>query len=66
MVTPDQFKEARQLLGFTQQGLADEWGMGNGRTIRKWESGERPVSPLAAYALRLMAERQERPQAPTP
>jgi len=57
-MTPDQFKDARRSLCYSQQALADEWGMGDygGRTIRRWEQGERPVSPVAAYAIRLMVE----------
>lgn len=41
---------------FSQQALADEWGMGEngGRTIRRWEGGSRPISPLAVYALTAM------------
>ncbi len=55
-MTPEQFKAARRALGYSQQSLADEWGMGqNGdRTIRRWESGERPMNPVAAYAIQLM------------
>lgn len=55
-MTPEQFKAARRALGYSQQSLADEWGMGqNGdRTIRRWESGERPLNPVAAYAIQLM------------
>jgi DNA-binding transcriptional regulator YiaG len=57
-MTPEQFKEARRALGYSQQALADEWGMGanGGRTIRRWEAGERRLSPIAAYAIKLMAE----------
>ena len=55
-MTPEQFKQTRKALGFSQQALADEWGMGEngGRTIRRWEQGERPLNPVAAYALALM------------
>ena len=53
-MTPEQFKEARLKLGLTQPQLATLWGIGCGRTIRRWESGERPMNPLAAYALGLM------------
>ena len=55
-MTPEQFKEARRALCFSQQALADEWGMGaNGeRTIRRWEQGERPLNPVAAYAIVMM------------
>jgi transcriptional regulator with XRE-family HTH domain len=52
-MTPKIFKAIREMLGYSQQALADEWGMGKngGRTIRRWESGERPLSPIAAYAI---------------
>ncbi len=55
-MTPEQFKDARRALCYSQQALADEWGMGDngGRTIRRWEAGERPLSPIAAYAITLM------------
>ena len=55
-MTPEEFKNARRALRFTQQGLCDELGMGKngGRTIRRWESGECPISPTAAYAIRMM------------
>jgi len=57
-MTPTQFKDARRAIKYSQQALADEWGMGSngGRTIRRWEAGERPVNPVAAYALRLMVD----------
>jgi len=55
-MTPEQFKEARQSLGLTQNQLAALWGMGkNGeRTIRRWEVGKVPVNPIAAYCIGLM------------
>ena len=58
-MTPERFKNKRLLLGYSQQALADEWGMGSngGRTIRRWESAERPISPIAAYAIVRMRER---------
>ena len=57
-MTPEQFKDARKTLCYSQQALADEWGMGSngGRTIRRWEAGERPLSPIASYAIRLMLD----------
>ena len=53
-----QFKDARRTLAHSQQSLADEWNMGKngGRTIRRWESGEIPVNPIAAYCITLMCE----------
>jgi len=61
-VTPEQFKDARKTLCYSQQALADEWGMGanGGRTIRRWESGQRPLNPVAAYAIRLMLSENQR------
>ena len=57
-MTKEEFKEARRALCYSQQALADEWGMGlnGGRTIRRWEAGERPLNPVAAYAITLMME----------
>lgn len=56
-MTPEQFKAHRISLGFTQRGLAKEWNMGNNgdRTIRRWEAGERPMNPIAAYCIERMA-----------
>jgi len=48
-----EFKKLRQALGYTQQALAAYWGI-NARTIRKWESGERPVNPIAAWGIKTM------------
>ena len=55
-MTPEQFKEARRALAYSQQALADEWSMGanGGRTIRRWEQGDRPLNPVAAYAIVMM------------
>jgi|TARA_B110000483_G_scaffold139797_1_gene166965 DNA-binding transcriptional regulator YiaG len=55
-MTKEQFKELRRELLYSQQALADEWSMGahGGRSIRRWESGERPLNPVAAFCLRLM------------
>ena len=57
-MTSEEFKQARTALGYSQQALADEWGMGeNGsRTIRRWEQNERPLNPVAAYAIQLMVD----------
>ena len=65
-MTPEEFKQARLDLGYTtHQELAEEWGLGAGgrRTIGRWElprghKESRPVPPLAAYALKLMAENE--------
>lgn len=57
-MTPDEFKATRESLCLSQNDLAEVWGMGanGGRSIRRWESGERPMNPIAAYCLKLMAD----------
>ena len=57
-MTPADFKAAREALCLSQNDLAEVWGMGanGGRTIRRWESGERPLNPVAAYCIRLMLD----------
>ena len=56
-MTADQFKEARRALGLSQSRLATVLGMGadGGRTIRRWENGERPPNPIACRALEWIA-----------
>ena len=54
-MTPKEFKELREQLNFNQTQLAKEWGVTD-RTVRRWEAGHAPVSPLASYALRLMVK----------
>lgn len=55
-MTPEQFKDARRALCYSQQALADEWGLGkNGsRTIRRWEQAERPLNSIAVYCIEMM------------
>lgn len=54
MMTPEQFKQARQALDLSQAQLAIFLGMGEhgGRAVRRWESGERSPNPIAVTALR--------------
>lgn len=55
-MTPQELKQARSALGYTQQALANEFDMGinGGRTIRRWESGQCPINPIVAYTVKLM------------
>ncbi len=50
-MTPDQFKEARQSLGLTQDELG-RWLGRSGRNIGQWERGERRIDPTAVIAVR--------------
>lgn len=58
---PSDFKAAREALCLSQNDLAEVWGMGEngGRTIRRWENGERPLNPVAAYCIALMMNKEE-------
>jgi len=55
-MTSTEFKAARRKLGYSARGLALEWSMGEngGRTIRRWESGDTPLNPVAAYCMQMM------------
>ena len=56
-MTPTELKSARaQLGGLTQSQLAEIIGIKWDRTIRKWESGERPVPDAVAMLLNLFLE----------
>ena len=58
MMTPEQFKSARNELSLSQADLAEVWSMGKngGRTIRRWEAGDVPVNPVAAFCIKLMLD----------
>jgi len=58
-LTGDQFRAARCALGLTQDDLGRVLGVG-GRTVRKWERGERRPSPIVVHVLRWI-ERPGRP-----
>ena len=57
-MTREQFKSHRLSLGFTQAGLAAHWGMAatGERSVRRWEAGDVPVNPIAAFCLALMVD----------
>lgn len=59
-MTPAEVKSARKRLGFrSQTEFAHALGLGpNGRrTIRRWESGETPISGPAQVAIKMMLEK---------
>jgi DNA-binding transcriptional regulator YiaG len=60
-MTPDALRKARKRLGLSQSGLAKALRMGanGGRTVRRWELGEIPVTGPASVAVQLMLERQK-------
>ena len=55
-MTPETFKCIRKKLGMTQTQLAAVLRVEDIRTIRRWETGERPVSGPASYLMELLDE----------
>ena len=47
----DELKQARQMLGLTQQGMADKLGIKLAK-LRNWEQGRNAVSDEAVTAIR--------------
>ena len=52
---PEEFRSIRKGLGLSAAKMAMAMGMGNGRTIRRWESGDSPIPPLAVSAAKRLA-----------
>lgn len=50
-MTQEQLKQARQMLGLTQQGLADKLGIKLAK-LRNWEQGRNAVSDEGATAIK--------------
>lgn len=55
-MTPDEVRDARRALGMTQHQLATALRMGGDgkRSVRRWESGDRPISGPASVAIEAM------------
>lgn len=58
-MTPADFRTARKALGLSANGMAEALclGKGGGRTVRRWESGETPISGPVSVAVELMLEK---------
>lgn len=61
-MTPAELKTARHALGLTAEGFAAWLGVQSGRTVRRWELGERdipgPVAVLVKSAIESAAVRE--------
>jgi DNA-binding transcriptional regulator YiaG len=60
-MTPERVREIRTALGLSQNGLAEalRLGVNGGRTVRRWEAGQLPISGPAQVALELMEEKND-------
>lgn len=59
-MTPTELKKARLRLGLSQSQLAEELGVEGehgGRTVRRWESGERAIPGSVAKLVAVLLER---------
>ncbi len=55
-MTPETFKRIRQQLGLAQAGLADFLRISDKRTIRRWETGECPISGPASFLMEMLED----------
>ena len=53
-MTRQEFKQARLELGMTQEQMATAVGVTTGRTVRRWESGERGVNLSASMLVEIL------------
>lgn len=53
-MTPDELKEARHRLGLSANALADLVGVSDGRTVRRWEAGDRDIPGPVQVLLRAL------------
>ena len=55
-MTPADFRAARLSLGYSTRQMAEalRLGKGGGRTVRRWESGETPISGPVQVAVEAM------------
>lgn len=53
---PDTMRQARARLGLSASGLADALRLGadGGRTVRRWEAGDRAISGPVQVAIELL------------
>jgi DNA-binding transcriptional regulator YiaG len=60
-MTPRELKACRKRLGLSQAELAEVLRMGanGGRTVRRWELGEVPVTGPASVAIELLLAQSE-------
>lgn len=61
-MTSGDFRAARKTLGLSANGMAEalRLGKGGGRTVRRWESGDTPVSGPVSVAVELLLAAHKR------
>ena len=57
-MTPEELKSARHTLGLSAEGFASWVNVQSGRTVRKWEAGDRDIPGPVAVLVRAAMESQ--------
>jgi len=55
-MTAAELREARHALGLSAQKFAEAVGVESGRTVRRWEAGDRAVPGTVVVLLRILGE----------
>lgn len=55
-MTPSELRALREALGITADALATVLGVSGGRTVRRWEAGDRAIPGPVAVLLRAIGE----------
>ncbi len=55
-MNPQLFREMREQLGLSQDQLAKMLGVSSGRTVRRWELGERKISVTTERLLQIILD----------
>ncbi len=55
-MNPKQFREMRESVGLSQEQLAKMLGVNSGRTVRRWELGERKISETTVRLLQIILD----------
>ena len=58
-MTPTEFKDARNELGLSANKMAQALGLADGRTVRRYEAGDRPIPGPVIIALGYMIRDHE-------
>jgi DNA-binding transcriptional regulator YiaG len=61
-MNPADLRTARKRLGLSTNGLAEalRLGKGGGRTVRRWEAGDTPISGPASLAIEMLLQREQK------
>lgn len=59
-MSPERFRQVRQMLGLSQDKMAKLIGYENRASVSLFESGQRPITPRISLLVELLADKHER------